>query len=235
MLKVKKVFLPVLIILTVFCLGLSPGSSMAVQATDNTQGIAVVLGTEAEKFVDATLHAVEEGVVENIAPVSAFDFDGSNVYTVGGGVTAVTVPLHGEYSLPSNITVFFDENDTVLQTNEMLVTKNTVGNFQVETFLDGVLTNSKDTGIAYITDEELLAEEPSGSEISPMGTGEVAACLVAAMGIGGTLAYVIAVACGTSCVAPTPVTGPICAACIGAYALLGTGTIAGAVACFNYL
>ena len=29
--------------------------------------------------------------------------------------------------------------------------------------------------------------------------------------------------CGGLCAAPTPVTAPICAACIGAYAVLGAG------------
>ncbi len=155
------------------------------------------------------------------------------MYTVGGGVTAVTVPVHGDYSLPSNITVFFDENKTALQTNEMLVTKNEVGNFQVETYLDGLLVKSEDTGISWITDEEMLAEEPA--LIQPMGVKAVAACLGAVLGVGGTAAYIIAVACGGSCAAPTPVTAPICAACIGAYAVIGAGGIAGAVACFNYL
>ncbi|MGE6514805.1 hypothetical protein [Lysinibacillus sphaericus] len=94
------------------------------------------------------------------------------MYTVGGGVTAVSVLLHGDYSLPSNITVFFDEDDNVLQTNEMLVTKNELGNFQVSTYLNGTLVKSQDAGIAYMTDEELLAEEPS--MIQPMGFNEVA-------------------------------------------------------------
>ncbi|WP_222434433.1 hypothetical protein [Rummeliibacillus sp. SL167] len=230
MLKVKKVFSPVLMILAIFCFDLSP--SVTAQA-DDTQSIVVVTGDEAEEFVDATLHAVEEGEVENIAPISAFDLEESSVYTVGGGVTAVTVPVHGDYSLPSNITVFFDENKTALQTNEMLVTKNEVGNFQVETYLDGLLVKSEDTGISWITDEEMLAEEPA--LIQPMGVKAVAACLGAVLGVGGTAAYIIAVACGGSCAAPTPVTAPICAACIGAYAVIGAGGIAGAVACFNYL
>lgn len=230
MIKVKKVFFPVLMILAIFCFDLSP--SVTAQA-DDTQSIVVVTGDEAEEFVDATLHAVEEGEVENIAPISAFDLEESSVYTVGGGVTAVTVPVHGDYSLPSNITVFFDENKTALQTNEMLVTKNEVGNFQVETYLDGLLVKSEDTGISWITDEEMLAEEPA--LIQPMGVKAVAACLGAVLGVGGTAAYIIAVACGGSCAAPTPVTAPICAACIGAYAVIGAGGIAGAVACFNYL
>ncbi|TFD94547.1 hypothetical protein E2491_12945 [Jeotgalibacillus sp. R-1-5s-1] len=68
-----------------------------------------------------------------------------------------------------------------------------------------------------------------------MGVGAVAACIGAALGVGGTVAYLIAVGCGGSCVAPTPVTAPICAACIGAYAVLGGGGMAAVVACFNYL
>lgn len=232
--KVKKIFLPVLMIFTIFCLGLSPAKDVSVQAEDSPS-IVVVSGKIAKELVNATVRAVEEGEVENVAPVSAFDLEGSSVYTVGGGVTVVTVPLHGDYSLPSNITVFFDEDNTVLQTNEMLVTKNEVGNFRVETYLDGSLSNSVDTTIPYITDEEMLAEEPVSSEIQPMGVGAVASCLGAVLGVGGTAAYIIAVACGGSCAAPTPVTAPICAACIGAYAVIGAGGIAGAVACFNYL
>lgn len=234
MYRVKKIFFPVLMVFTIFCLGLSPAKDVSVQAED-APSIVLVTGKIAKKMVNSTLRAVEKGEVENVAPVSAFDLKGSSVYTVGGGVTVVTVPLHGDYSLPSNITVFFDEDNTVLQTNEMLVTKNEVGNFQVETYLDGLLNKSVDTGISYITDEEMLAEEPVGSGIQPMGVGAVASCLGVVLGVGATMAYLIAVACGGSCAAPTPVTAAICAACIGAYAVLGAGGIAGAVACFNYL
>lgn len=228
----KKMYLPVLMIFTVFCLGLSPAKDVSVQAED-APSIVVVTGKLAKELVNTTLRAVEKGKVENVAPVSAFDLEGSSVYTVGGGVTAVTVPLHEDYSLPSNITVFLDEDHNVLQTNEMLVTQNELGNFQVSTYLNGTLVKSQDAGIAYMTDEELLAEEPS--MIQPMGIGAVASCLGAVLGVGGTVAYIIAVACGGSCAAPTPVTAPICAACIGAYAVIGAGGIAGAVACFNYL
>lgn len=232
--KVKKVFLPVLMVLSAFCLSLSSVSSVTAKA-DPSESIVEVTGEEAEGYVNATLQAVEDGDVNNIAPASAFDSEGSTVYTVGGGVTAVTIPLHEDYSLPSNITVFFDENDQVLQANEMLVTKNKEGNFQVETYLDGSLVKSEDTGLKFKTDEELLAEEPVGSGPQIQGVGAVASCLAAVLGVGGTVAYIIAVACGGSCAAPTPVTAPICAACIGAYAVIGAGGITGAVACFKYL
>lgn len=230
--KGKRIFLQVLMILAVFSVGVFPDSSANAQG-DGTQDIVVLTGDEAEQFIDATINALKEGEIENIAPESAFSLEESIVYTVGGGVTVVTVPLNGDYSYTSNITVFLDEDNTVLQTNEMLVTKNGGGNFQVDTYLDGSITLSEDSGIAYMTDEELLAEEPT--TISPMGVKQVAACLGVVLGVGATAAYIISVACGTSCSAPTPVTAVICAACIGGYALVGSGAMSEVVACFDKL
>ncbi|WP_249662606.1 hypothetical protein, partial [Lysinibacillus fusiformis] len=62
--------------------------------------LQVVTGKLAMELVNTTLRAVEKGKVENVAPVSAFDLEGSSVYTVGGGVTAVTVPCQQDDSLP---------------------------------------------------------------------------------------------------------------------------------------
>lgn len=230
--KVKRVFLQVLMILGIFSFGLFPDSNVNAQG-DGSPDIVVLTSDEAEQFIDAALNAVKEGAIENIAPESAFSLEESTVYTVGGGVTVVTVPLNGDYSLPSNITIFLDEDNTVLQTNEMLVTKNELGNFQVDTYLNGSITKSEDTGISYMTDEELLAEEPVDSGIQPRGIKSVAACLAGVLGVGATTAYIIEVACGGSCAVPTPVTAPICAACIGAYAAIGGASIAGVVACFK--
>ncbi|MCE7791699.1 hypothetical protein K8O68_04550 [Salipaludibacillus sp. CUR1] len=226
--KMKKA----LVLLLILCVGTLPFSSVSAQG-DDTQDIVEVTGDKAEQWVDVTLTAVADGGIENIAPESAFGLEDSTVYTVGGGVTVVSVPLHGDYSLPSNITIFLDEENTVLQVNETLISKNELGNFQVDTYLDGSIVNSEDTGIAYMTDEELLAEEPVAG-IQPMGIGSVAGCLAGVLGVGGTMATVIAYACGGSCAAPTPVTAKICAACIGAYATLGSAGIGGVVACFAY-
>ena len=54
-----------------------------------------------------------------------------------------------------------------------------------------------------MTEKDLLAKEPVGSEIQPMATGDVAACFVAAVCIGDMMAYVLAVACGRSCATDT--------------------------------
>ncbi|WP_146752161.1 hypothetical protein [Paenibacillus taichungensis] len=41
-----------------------------------------------------------------------------------------------------------------------------------------------DTDRPYITDEEMLAEEPVNSEIQPQSVGAVAGCLGAGLGMG---------------------------------------------------
>lgn len=156
------------------------------------------------------------------------------MYTIGAEVTAVTIPLHGEYSLPSNVTVFLDSDKTALQTNEMLVTSNDAGNLQVENYVDSELVKSQNTGIPYMADEELL--QPLDSDIQPRGVPEVAACLGGVLGVGGAVATVIAIACSGSCSVPmTPVTAPVCAACIGGYAVIGGASIGAVADCFQLI
>lgn len=213
-----------------FCLTLSPALRVTAQA-NSTPSIVKITGDKAKKWVDTTQHAIEKGEVKKVAPLSTFDFEGSQVYDIGGGVTFVAVPLHGNYSLTSNVTVFFKDN-AVLQTNETLITKNVVGNFQVNKYLNGVLTISKDTGIAYKTNDQMLAENPT-SGIQPMGKKKLLACLTVALGVSGTVATLIVAACAGVCGALTPVTAPVCAACIGGFAVVSGVGITGAVACFN--
>nr|WP_295975688.1 hypothetical protein [uncultured Bacillus sp.] len=227
--KKKKSFLQLIMIFSLICFSFS--SRPGVSAEGGEASIVPIEGDAAAEMINIAVNAIENGEVDAIAPVYAYGLEKSNVYTVGGGVTAVTIPINGEYSLPSNITLFIDEDNTVLQANEMLVTKNEIGNFKVETYLDGSLVKSVDTELSYMSDEELLAEEPSA--IQPMGVKETAACVAIVLGIGSSVAYLIAVACAGSCAAPTPVTAPICAACIGAYAVLGAGGMGAVVGCFK--
>ena len=55
------------------------------------------------------------------------------------------------------------------------------------------------------------------------------ACIVVVLGISKYVATIIAGAC----VAPCPAIQVICAACIGGFAALGTGTMSFVVACFK--
>lgn len=229
--KVKKFILPVLMVLVTVLSGLAPATNASAQVNKDSD-FRYVNGLAAENKIAAAVSFVEDG--EGIV-VSSSDLDMENaaVYNVGGGVAVVTLGLTGEYSMPSNITLFFDKNNKVLQTNEMLVTKNELGNFQVSTHMNGVLIKSQDSGVAFMTDEELLAEEPV--TIQPAGVKEVAACIGVVLGVGSTIAYLMTLACGGSCAAPTPVTVVICAACIGGYALVGGKALDNVVACFDKL
>nr|WP_236702419.1 hypothetical protein [Alkalicoccobacillus plakortidis] len=230
--KVKKSFLPILLAIAMVSMGFSQNAAVA-QTNDEME---VLTGSAAQEFVDVTLNAVQEGEIENIADASTYDLEGSVVYTVGGGVTVVTLPVQGEYAIISNVTVFIDEHNNVLQTNEMLVSQNDEGNFKVETYLDGSLLKSVDTDLAYMDDEELLSENTvDPSEVEVMGVGAVAACIGAVLGVGSAASYLIAVGCGGSCVAPTAVTAPICAACIGGFAVVGGAGVTAVVNCFNFL
>ncbi|MEK5364510.1 hypothetical protein QNH25_01445 [Bacillus safensis] len=227
--KKKKSFLQLILIFSLICFSFS--STAGVSAKEGDSSIVPIKGDAAAEMVNIALDAIENGEVKAIAPVDTYGLKKSSVYKVGGGVTAVTVPINGDYSLPSNITLFIDEDHTVLQANEMLVTKNDKGNFKVETYVDGSLVKSVDTELSYMSDEELLAENPP--EIQTQGVKAKAACIASVLGIGSGAAYLIAVGCAGSCAAPTPVTAPICAACIGAYAVLGAGGMGAVVACFK--
>lgn len=76
--KAKKIFLPLLLILSIFSLSLSPNLSTTAKA-DNSQNIGVVIGNEAKELINATLSGVEKGEIKNVAPVSAFDLEKSSV------------------------------------------------------------------------------------------------------------------------------------------------------------
>ena len=229
--KMRQTLLQMLTLVVILSFSIAPASKTQAKASDPSD-VVVLQSEQAAPFTEATVDAITKGSAKHIADNSALNDKEATVYTVGGGVTVVTIPLNESYSLPSNITVFLDEEKSVLQTNEMLVTKNKQGNFQVETYVDGALSKSVDTGRAFMTDAALLAEKPAPSDVQPMGVGSVAGCLAGVLGVGGTTAYIIAAACGGACTVPTPVTAPICAACIGAYATIGGASITGVVACF---
>lgn len=228
--KVKKFILPVLMVIVTVLSGLSPATNASAQIKKESE-IRVVNGLAAENKIAAAVSFIEdgEGVV---ASSSELNTEKAAVFIVDG-VTVVTIAIAGEYSLTSNITVYLDKNNNALQTNETLVTKNELGNFQVSTYMNGTLIKSQDSGLAFMTDEELLAEEPA--TVQPMGVGAVASCLTIVLGVGAAAAYLIAIGCGGSCATPTPVTAAICIACIGAYVAVGTGSMSEVNKCFDRL
>lgn len=67
-------------------------------------------------LTESVRDALGEGAVSTVAPASALDFDNLRVLgtTNQGEVTArtVTVPIAGEFELPSNLTVVFTPRET---------------------------------------------------------------------------------------------------------------------------
>ncbi|WP_375231567.1 hypothetical protein [Bacillus cereus] len=151
---------------------------------------------------------------------------------------SITIPIVGEqYSFISNLTVIFDLQGEVSNYSETLVTKSENNKFEITSYLDGELGQSQVTNVDYKNNSEvkkslerinaqgIKADEPQYS------MGAVAACIAAVAGVDIAVAYVIGGTCAASC----PAVPPVCAACIGAVATLGAGSIAGVVACFSKL
>lgn len=199
-----------------------------------------VTGAEADAAIDVVMNQIAAGGITVNAPTSSLDESKATVQAIGseqGTFTAVTLPVSGGYSLVSNFSVLLDPMDAVAQYSETLFSKNDAANFQIVQYADGKLVKDEDTGIAYKTNAELLAEmqdAPQGPVVQ--GTGAVVACLAAVLGVGGTVGYLIVAACAGACAAAgSGFSVPICVACIGAYAAIGGASIGAVVACFDLL
>lgn len=154
----------------------------------------------------------------------------------------VTIPITG-YSPISNFTVAYNSKGQIDNYAETLYTKSDNGNFKLDQWVNGKLTQSKELNLPYISDSELQtsieqlkseSEKAASSLRDERSFGKVVTCLTTLTGVGGPLAYLIVSACAGACVAPEPtVTKGICTACIGAYAVIGAGGMGAAAACFQ--
>jgi hypothetical protein len=101
----------------------------------------------------------------------------------------------------------------------------------------------EDTGIAWrsydVTPEAMhhsdadssTVDADEGITVQPFNAAKTAAVL----GVGSFVAYLITGACGGACITAetNPASATVSAACIGAYAAFGTGSLAAVVACFK--
>lgn len=154
--------------------------------------------------------------------------------------TAITVPMVNEnYAFLSNVTVILDKNQ-IITYSESLITKSENNKFIINTYSDGVLVESNHTDIDYVSDTELQAElqaiheniEKGNQYLQTRGLGAVAGCIAGAIGVNGTIAYLVAATCVTACTA-APIGGAVCAACIGGVFVLGAADVAVVAACFS--
>lgn len=211
--------------------------SDASQNSSTDTQMTLVDGEEARSMKEATLAALTEGDVSTHSAHDAHAVEDAKVYTVasnGVEVTSVTIPVGGEFSTLSNVTVVLDQDGKVTQYSETLFGENDEGNFNVTTYVDGEFANSNDTDLPYMTDEDLAVaghELVGTSKATTMGAGSTAACVATVLGVSGATAYLIVGACAGACTIPIAGTA-ICVACIGAYAAVGGASITAVASCF---
>lgn len=80
--------------------------------------------------------------------------------------------------------------------------------------------------------EDLQGLKAIGNQPRTRGIGATAGCIGALLGVNGVVAYLIAGTCTTACAA-APVTGAVCAACIGGICVIGAADIGAIIACFK--
>lgn len=151
---------------------------------------------------------------------------------------SVNVAIAGNYSTLSNLNVMFNANNEFIGYTETLIYNNPVNDkFIIDNFQNGELLEHKQTEIDYISNERIeeglqgLKDLTNQSDPSTRGDGTVA-CLAALLGVNGIVAALIAGTCTTACAA-APITGAVCAACIGGICVVGAADIAGVIACFT--
>lgn len=212
----------------------------AAQGQGDTYDMTLLEGTAAADAAASAEALLDSGQV-TVHASDGVQREGVKVYSVdtGSGVfTSVTYPVAGDYNQQlSNFTVLFDADGGLVQHTESLLSRAESGNFQVTSYADGALTNDQDTGLPYLDDAEVRAQMSAPAADSAGATvaaeKNTAACLAAVLGVSVTVAGVIAFVCAGSCSVPiTPVTGPVCAACIGGFAVVGGASIAGVASCF---
>jgi len=180
----------------------------------------------------ATVSALAEqaGIAPN-TPAEFIQQDGIKAYSIDvEGVTGTSVTFAiegGGYVQPSNLTYVLDGSGALSQYSESTVIEGQDGLLDVTTYIDGALVQSEKFDPAA-AEASALATDASAKAADP------ATCLMAVLGVSSVVAGIILVMCGGSCSVPvTPPTATICAACIGGIALVGGGSIAAVMGCFN--
>lgn len=237
-----------------FAMTVAPASAQTARTADGATGCAAspaattddgsgsvdmtqLDATASGEAVAGATALLDGGALTVHAAAGAVDREGAKAYLLEAGgetFTSVTFPVAGDHSaLLSNLTVVTDADGGVVQYAETLVGSNAGGTFQLTTYVDGTLVNDEDTGIAFVDDDQLAADvagSPGSDVVAAKNTG---ACLATVLGVSGVVGAIIAKVCVGACAVPmTPVTGPVCAACVGGFAVVGGASIGAIASCF---
>ncbi|MFO7960427.1 MAG: hypothetical protein R6U94_05735 [Nitriliruptoraceae bacterium] len=204
---------------------------------DDSQHLTVLEGDATAAATDAVAEALETGQISLQVSRDHLAADSAEVHEIvtdGTPFTSVTYRIGGDFSALSNLTVVLDEDQNIVQYNEALFSESKGGTFQIHSYADGELVLEEETDVTYVTNFMLQRTMDDGSAVTLQSAGGTAACIALALGVPGSIGALIAKTCAVSCAAAaTPPGATVCAACIGAAALLGTGAAAAAVSCFR--
>lgn len=151
---------------------------------------------------------------------------------------SVNIAIAGSYSTLSNLNLMFNtDNEFIGYTETLIYNDPETNKFIIDSFQNGELLDHNQTQIDYISNEQIAEGLQGLKDISsnpcPGTRGEgTVGCLAALLGVNGVVAALIAGTCSAACAA-APVTGAVCAACIGGICVIGAADIAGVIACFN--
>lgn len=168
------------------------------------------------------------------------NFEEANVVKINldnSEYTSVNIPIIGEYSTLSNVNILFDKDNKFIGYTETLIYNNPeINKFVIDNYQNGILLEHKETSIDFISNEKikegLQGLKAIGNQPRTRGIGATAGCIGALLGVNGVVAYLIAGTCTTACAA-APVTGAVCAACIGGICVIGAADIGAIIACFK--
>lgn len=191
--------------------------------------------------------ALQQGSIALTPSKSVLDFENSRALVSEKDdqirYRMFTVPIGGSFEVPSNLTVVFSAEGELLAYSETLISLVSQNVYWVQIINDGKVAADTRVDVSKVSESQVQAAYKQASAaaggatvMAGGGAGTVAACLASVLGIGGAVGWVIAGACAGSCSVPiTPVTGPVCAACIGGFAVLGGASVGAAAACFQLL
>jgi hypothetical protein len=151
------------------------------------------------------------------------DYENSRLVNIDNGVAkAFTIPIRSDevrHHEMSNFTIFFDEQNNVFSTTELLLTETKQGTFKINFFVDGKNEVSEITEYEFLTSEEYL--EGQKGNILPMVDWDG---FILCIGINTAVLQPIIAFCAASCAIPA--VGPaICAACLGAQIGIPAGSL----------
>ncbi len=177
------------------------------------------------------------GSIKTEVKREALQYDKTKVGKVrasdGVDYLTVTVPVAGQYELPSNVTAVFSTDLDLLSYSETQVWKESGRAYRVKTLNDGAMSNDKTIDVSTVSEQQARQaltqfQASAGAE----GTWEVALCLGAILGVDAVVAWLVAGICGSACASGVV---PICAACVGGVFALAGVNITGIISCFQLL